>query len=266
MTAMSAATRVPKVQFHNVHLSYFSDQGETLALSDLNLSVWENEFVAIVGQSGCGKSTLLSLICGLIMPTDGRVFIEGEPVSGASPRIGFMLQQDTLFEWRTILENVLLGADIRGVPRRDALPRAEALLARYGLEEFKSRFPRQLSGGMRQRAALARTMCLDPDILLLDEPFSALDFQTRLSISDEIAGIIRRERKTAIMVTHDIGEAISMADRVIVLSARPGRIRSEHNIVFADTGDRPSPLVARETEEHAALFHTIWRELDLHGL
>lgn len=255
----------PKIEFRHVSLFYFGLHGETEALRDINLTIAAGEFVAIVGQSGCGKSTLLSLLAGLAQPTSGQVLINGGVVTGPSPSVGFMLQQDTLFEWRSILDNTLLGPEIRGNAGRDARRRAEMLLDRYGLGEFKHHRPAQLSGGMRQRAALARTMCLDPDILLLDEPFSALDFQTRLALGDEISSIIRREGKTAILVTHDIPEAISVADRVVVLSRRPGRIRAEHAIAFPSCGElRPSAVAAREAAEFSPLFDAVWRELDVH--
>ena len=254
-----------KIEFRDVGLHYFSVQGETEALRDITFSIAPGEFVSVVGQSGCGKSTLLSLLCGLMRPTSGEVRIDGREVTGPSRAVGLMLQQDTLFEWRSILDNTVLGAEIRGGDMAAAYGRAGLLLDRYGLGEFKHHVPDQLSGGMRQRAALARTMCLEPDILLLDEPFSALDFQTRLSIADEVGAIIRREGKTAILVTHDIPEAIAMADRVIVLSRRPGRVRSEHAISFPSVGPgRPSPLEAREAVEFPTLFKAIWEELDVH--
>jgi NitT/TauT family transport system ATP-binding protein len=262
---MTHAAAPPKIEFRNVCLHYFGRDGETEALRDIGLSIAAGEFVAIVGQSGCGKSTLLSLLAGLLQPTTGQVLIDGKPVTGPSPSIGFMLQQDTLFEWRTILENTVLGPEIRGENRAAARARAEALLERYGLGAFKHHRPAQLSGGMRQRAALARTMCLEPDILLLDEPFSALDFQTRLSLGAEIGSIIRNAGKTAILVTHDIPEAISIADRVVVLSRRPGRVRSEHGIAFPSCGaTRPTAIAARDAVEFPALFDTVWQELDVH--
>lgn len=255
----------PKIAFRNVGRRYFGPTGETEALRGIDLTIERGEFVAIVGQSGCGKSTLLSLLAGLAKPTEGEVLIDGNPVEGPSDLVGFMLQKDTLFEWRTILENTLLGPEIRGDDLRQAKIRAEGLLERYGLGDFKHHRPTQLSGGMRQRAALARTMCLRPDILLLDEPFSALDFQTRLSLADEIGDIIRREGKTAILVTHDIPEAIAMADRVVVLSRRPGRIRSIHGISFpSGDGVRPSAFRAREAPEFAGYFNTLWSDLDVH--
>ncbi len=256
---------VPKIEFRNVNLRYFTTKGETLALKDINFKVEKGEFVSIVGESGCGKSTLLSLLAGLIRPTDGEVLIDGVPVGGSSPQVGFMLQQDSLFEWRTIVENTMLGPEIRRHNLHEARLRAEGILKRYGLGDFLESKPSELSGGMRQRAALARTMCLQPDILLLDEPFSALDFQTRLSIADEIGDIIRKENKTAILVTHDIPEAIAMADRVIVLSRRPGRVKSIHPITFPSHGEeRPGSFAAREATEFPAYFNTVWEELEVH--
>lgn len=255
----------PKVEFRKVNLHYFSDEGETHAVKDMSFSVGRGEFVSIVGQSGCGKSTLLSLLSGLMKPTGGQVLIDGKPVAGPSPQVGFMLQQDTLFEWRTILENALLGPEIRGMDMGAARQRAERILTSYGLGQFLHHKPTQLSGGMRQRAALGRTMCMEPDILLLDEPFSALDFQTRLSIAEEIGEIIRREGKTAILVTHDIPEAIALADRVVVLSPRPGRLKSIHEIGFPSAGPaRPGSMAAREAEEFRDYYHTIWTEMETH--
>lgn len=255
----------PRVAFDHVDLRYFSTRGETLALSDISFGVAAGEFVSIVGQSGCGKSTLLSLVSGLVAPTAGRVLIDGAEVGGPSRRVGFMLQQDCLLEWRTVLDNVMLGAQIHRRPTRESRERAEALLERYHLAEFRFHHPSQLSGGMRQRVALARTLCLDPDILLLDEPFSALDFQIRLTLADEIASIIRQERKTAIMVTHDISEAIGMADRVVVLSPRPGRLKEEVavHLTGAD-GRRPSPFEARSAPAYQALFERLWQGIGGH--
>jgi NitT/TauT family transport system ATP-binding protein len=176
-----------------------------------------------------------------------------------------MLQQDYLFEWRTILENTLLGAEIQGADMGQARDRATQLLKRYGLGEFLHHLPRQLSGGMRQRVALARTLCTEPDIVLLDEPFSALDSQTRIALADEVAEILRREGKTAILVTHDIGEAVSMAERVVVLSRRPGRVKSDHAIGFASAdGTRPAPFAARTAPEFNGYFNALWKELEVH--
>jgi len=253
----------PKVELRNVDLRYFGLSGETEAIKDISLAIAPGEFVAIIGQSGCGKSTLLSLISGILQPTGGGVLIDGKPVAGPSRKVGYMLQQDYLFEWRTILDNAVLGAEIQGADMRKARERATGLLTRYGLGQFLDHLPRQLSGGMRQRVALARTLTTEPDVVLLDEPFSALDSQTRLALADEVAEILRRERKTAILVTHDIGEAISMAERVIVLSRRPGRVKSDHAIQFAGA-TRPAPLAARNAPEFNVYFNTLWQELEVH--
>ena len=255
----------PKVELRNVGVRYFGWEGETEALQDVSLAVAPGEFVAVIGPSGCGKSTLLSLIAGLFAATEGSVLVDGRPVAGPNRKIGYMLQQDYLFEWRTILDNVVLGAEIQGVPMTAARERARQLLTRYGLGQFLHHLPRQLSGGMRQRAALARTLCTEPEIVLLDEPFSALDSQTRLALADEIAEILRREAKTVILVTHDIGEAISMAERVIVMSRRPGRIKSSRAIRFASqSGTRLAPLAARNAPEFSGYFNSLWQELDVH--
>jgi NitT/TauT family transport system ATP-binding protein len=262
--ALSGAVS-PKVELRNVGVRYFGWEGETEALQDISLSVEPGEFVAVIGPSGCGKSTLLSLIAGLFAATEGSVLVDGRLVAGPNRKIGYMLQQDYLFEWRTILDNVVLGAEIQGAPMAVARERARQLLTRYGLGQFLHHLPRQLSGGMRQRAALARTLCTEPEIVLLDEPFSALDSQTRLALADEIGEILRREAKTVILVTHDIGEAISMAERVIVMSRRPGRIKSNRAIRFASAnGARPAPLAARNAPEFAGYFDTLWQELDVH--
>jgi NitT/TauT family transport system ATP-binding protein len=254
----------PKVELRNVNLRYFSLEGETEALRDTSFSIAPGEFVAIIGQSGCGKSTLLSLISGILKPTDGVVLVDGKPVNGPSRKVGYMLQQDYLFEWRTILENAVLGAEIQGADMKTARERAKQLLTKYGLGQFLHHLPRQLSGGMRQRVALARTLCTGPDIVLLDEPFAALDSQTRIALADEVTEILRREGKTAILVTHDIGEAISMSERVIVLSRRPGRVKSEHSIRFAVNGVRPTPFAARSAPEFNEYFNALWKELEVH--
>jgi NitT/TauT family transport system ATP-binding protein len=255
----------PKVELRSVNLRYFGLEGETEALKDLSFSVAAGEFVAVIGQSGCGKSTLLSLISGILKPTEGAVLVDGKTVVGPNRKVGYMLQQDYLFEWRTILDNAVLGAEIQGADKAEARRRATQLLTRYGLGQFLHYLPRQLSGGMRQRVALARTLCTEPDIVLLDEPFSALDSQTRLALADEVTEILRREAKTVILVTHDIGEAISMSERVIVLSRRPGQVKSDHPIRFAAAGGvRPAPFAARNAPEFNRYFNTLWQELEVH--
>ena len=244
----------------DVRYSYHSPEGETPALSDISFSVKEGEFVAIVGPSGCGKSTLLNLICGLLAPEAGEITLKGNPVLRERERIGYMLQKDHLFEWRSIYRNVILGLEIRRKCTEDTLARAEAMLEQYGLAPFRNARPSELSGGMRQRAALIRTLVLEPELLLLDEPFSALDYQTRLTVCDDIATIIRREQKTAILVTHDLSEAISCADRVIVLGKRPARIRAVVPVHFAM--ENRTPFQCRSAPEFKEYFNEIWKELN----
>ena len=246
----------------HVGYSYHTVDGETPALTDVNFTVDSGEFVAIVGPSGCGKSTLLSLICGLIQPETGQILLTGQSHT-TSRQIGYMLQKDHLFEWRTIHRNVLLGLEIQNNITDEHLARIDRMLTVYGLKAFANRRPSALSGGMKQRAALIRTLALDPQLLLLDEPFSALDYQTRLEVSDDIGHIIRQERKTAILVTHDLGEAISMADRVIILSHRPGTVRQIVPIVFPAQYD--TPLKKRNAPEFPHYFDLIWKELKTDG-
>lgn len=247
----------------HVGYSYHTVGGETLALNDVTFSVGFGEFAAIVGPSGCGKSTLLSLICGLIQPEGGEIRMTGRRTDTASRGIGYMLQKDHLFEWRTVYDNVLLGLEIQNKLTPQNLDRVERMLETYGLSAFVQAKPSALSGGMKQRAALIRTLALDPDLLLLDEPFSALDYQTRLEVSDDIGTIIRREGKTAILVTHDLSEAISMADRVIILSRRPGTVKKILPIEFPKEYD--TPLKKRNSEEFSHYFNLIWKELKEYG-
>ena len=244
------------VQVSNLALTYQSAEGEIEAIRDLSFSVADGEFVSVIGPSGCGKSTLLSIIAGLLSPTAGEIRLAGDG------SIGYMLQKDSLFPWRTIRRNVLLGAEIKGGGLRAAEEYADSLLKTYGLWEFRDCFPGQLSGGMRQRAALIRTLAVRPQLLLLDEAFSALDYQTRLAVADDIYSIIRREGKTAMMVTHDISEAVSLSDRVIVLTNRPAVIKSIYDIRFA--AGRKSPLQCREEPEFRGYFNQIWRDIDVH--
>lgn len=248
------------LEVNHVSFSYHSESGETTALSDITFSLKEGEFVSIVGPSGCGKSTLLSLISGLLIPESGQILLHGQDVRDFHTGIGYMLQKDHLFEWRTIWQNVLLGLEIQKRISRKTMEHTEEMLKDYGLLGFKQARPSQLSGGMRQRAALIRTLALDPDLLLLDEPFSALDYQTRLSVCDDIAGIIRKEKKTALLVTHDLAEAISMADRVIVLSARPAKICQIVPITL-DLPER-TPMKTRNAPEFKDYFNLIWKELN----
>ncbi|MGE4353852.1 MAG: ABC transporter ATP-binding protein [Oscillospiraceae bacterium] len=250
------------IDLQQVALTYQSPDGEVEALRDVTFDMEEGEFVSIVGPSGCGKSTLLALIAGLERPTGGKVIMDGETVSAPSTKMGFMPQRDQLFEWRTIWSNVTLGLEIsrQNTPERQA--HVKELLKRYGLAEFALKLPSQLSGGMRQRCALIRTLATEPRILLLDEPFSALDYQTRLSVSADIYDIIRQEHKTALLVTHDISEAISLSDRVVVLTQRPAIVKSIHNL---DKFHALSPLERRNAPDFRTFFNLIWKELDINA-
>jgi len=250
------------VEVVDVSMNYHTLEGETQAIRKLNFSIANGEFVSIVGPSGCGKSTLLSLISGIIMPTSGKIFVNGKEVTGPSPSVGYMLQKDHLFEWRTILKNVTIGLEIQGKLNKENQEFVEKLLKEYGLYEFRNYYPKQLSGGMRQRVALIRTLATKPDILLLDEPFSALDYQTKIAISEEVWLILKKEKKTAILVTHDLAEAISMSDRIIVLTKRPAEIKSIHKIQL--TCDFRTPITCREAPEFRVYFNKIWKELDVH--
>ena len=243
-----------------VSQTYQAHNGEVTAIENVSFQVKEGEFISIVGPSGCGKSTLLSIIAGLEQPTHGTVSVEGEPVSGISGQIGYMLQKDNLLDWRTIWRNATLGLEIRGMLDEKSRERTMKLLKTYELYEFRDKYPSQLSGGMRQRAALIHTLAVNPQILLLDEAFSALDYQTRLTVTDDIYRILKKEGKTTLMVTHDIPEAISMSDRIIVLSARPSVVKAVHQVEF-DQPDLP-PLQRRNNPAFSRYFNLIWKELN----
>jgi len=252
----------PLVRILNIAMIFHSPAGETAALKDFSLDIYQGEFISMVGPSGCGKSTLLNILAGLLKPTSGSVYIKKQKVSAPTFLVGYMPQSDQLFEWRTIRQNVLLGLEVQKKVTQKTEETVARLLKRYGLADFKNAYPSQLSGGMRQRAALIRTLAINPEILLLDEAFSALDYQTRLVVADEVKQIIVSENKTAILVTHDISEAISMADRVVVFSKRPGTIKNIHTITLSCQGD--TPLKRREAVEFKEYFHIIWKELEIH--
>lgn len=252
----------PLVELKNICFSYHSMEGETPTLTDINITIGEGEFVAVVGPSGCGKSTILNLISGLIKPESGSIFVKGQPLEEADVNIGYMLQKDHLFEWRTIYRNVILGLEIQKKLNDNTKAKVEEMLKTYGLEEFRNARPSQLSGGMRQRAALIRTLALEPSLLLLDEPFSALDYQTRLSVADDIGQILKAQKKTALLVTHDISEAISMADQVIVLSNRPAIVKKVVSIDM-DIPNR-TPMASRNAPAFKTYFNMIWKELNSH--
>ena len=266
----------PLLELEHVTYAYHSKNGEVCALSDISFQIQKAEFVAVVGPSGCGKSTLLSLIAGLLTPESGSVLLhsteEGDAYrtkerkktqTGIRKDTGYMLQKDHLFEWRTIYQNVILGLEIQHRLNEKTEARVEKMLRDYGLWRFRNAHPSELSGGMRQRAALIRTLAPNPELLLLDEPFSALDFQTRLAVCDDVAAILRKEQKTAILVTHDLSEAVSMADRVLVLSRRPATICANLKLSF----EKPdlTPFARRNEPEFRTYFNQIWRELNQYG-
>ena len=245
------------LSLQKISLKYHTKTGETEALKSVNFEVEEGDFVSIVGPSGCGKTTILSIISGILKPSSGEVVVLGENLVGRNKITGYMFQKDQLFEWRTIWQNVTLGLEITNTKTKENLDYVEYLLKKYGLIDFKNSKPRELSGGMRQRVALIRTLALRPKILLLDEPFSALDYQTRLNVCDDVYKIIKEEKQTAILVSHDIGEAISMSDKIIILTSRPASVKKEININLPES----TPFLKRENKQFLVLFNEIWKEL-----
>ncbi len=250
----------PILEMQHITYSYHTTEGETKALEDVSFSVSEGEFIAIVGPSGCGKSTLLSIICGILKPEKGLIKMNGKNLKQSTTNIGYMLQHDHLFEWRTVYHNVLLGLEVRHMLSAKTRKKALELLEQYGLQQFKNSRPSQLSGGMRQRVALIRTLVLEPELLLLDEPFSALDYQTRLTVGNDIGQILKHEHKTAILVTHDLSEAVSLADRVLILTPRPATISKIVDISFELEND--TPMHRRNAPEFKNYFNLIWKELN----
>lgn len=239
---------------------YFSKKHYTKALHNISFSVKKNEFVALLGPSGCGKSTLLSIISGMIQQAEGEIRLHDENLQASHLEIGYMLQQDYLFPWKTILENVLIGPKIRKRQTEDLKIKAMNLLKEVGLEDVENKYPGELSGGMRQRAALIRTLITDPEILLLDEPFSALDFQTKLKLEVLVSDLLKTYQKTALLVTHDIGEAISMSDRIILMSTHPGAIAKIYDVPVELRDE--SPFLVRRHPKYQRLFDKIWADLD----
>jgi NitT/TauT family transport system ATP-binding protein len=248
------------VEINNICMNYHSLTAETSALKDVSFNVQEGQFLSIVGPSGCGKSTLLNIIAGLIAPSNGNVLINRFSNSSSFSKIGYMFQKDQLFDWLTVWDNVLLGLKINHCITDENKDMVKNLLISYHLWEFRNHHPRELSGGMRQRVALIRTLALRPEVLLLDEPFSALDYQTRLNISNEVYEIIKKEKKTTIMVTHDISEAISMSDEIIILSNRPAVVVKDIILEFGE--DFSCPLKRRESPSFRVYFNEIWKELN----
>jgi len=248
------------LSIEKVSHTYFTKESATTAIENITLSVQDGEFVSLLGPSGCGKTTLLSIIAGLIKPTEGTVKIENKQIEAARSLIGYMLQQDYLFPWKTIEENVLVGLKITSSLNEQNKKNAIQLLEEIGLKGVERYYPSQLSGGMRQRAALVRTLATNPKILLLDEPFSALDYQTKLKLEDLVSHTLKEYKKTAILVTHDIGEAIAMSDRIVLLSANPGKIAKTFHV--PDELKHQTPFNARQHPTYSDLFQMIWKELD----
>ncbi|MEG1008601.1 MAG: ABC transporter ATP-binding protein [Clostridia bacterium] len=247
----------------NIGKKYQAKNGEIIAIDNVSFNIYSGEFVSVIGPSGCGKSTLLSIIAGLEDKTKGKIYINNEEVNGISSRIGYMLQKDSLLEWRSIYDNVMIGLEIRKIKNKENVEYVENLLKKYNLYEFKDKYPTQLSGGMRQRAALIRTLAVRPKILLLDEAFSALDYQTRIMVTKDIYEILKNEKITTIMVTHDISESISMSDRIIVLSNRPAVIKNIHEIDFEI--ENRNPINCRESIKFSKYFDSIWKELEINA-
>lgn len=246
------------LEIKNVSLTYQTLSSEITAIESLNFTVSEGEFVSIIGPSGCGKTTILSLIAGLLPPTLGEIKVDGKTVEKNVKSLGYMLQKDHLFSWRTIEKNVILPLEIKHANTTENKKYAIYLLDKYGLKNFKKSYPDQLSGGMRQRVALIRTLAAKPKLLLLDEPFSALDYQTRLSVCNDVYKIIRAENKTTVLVTHDISEAISMSDKIIVLTPRPAKVKT----VFYPCIKGETPLKKRESKDFGEWFEKVWKELN----
>jgi NitT/TauT family transport system ATP-binding protein len=250
-----------RLEYRDVSMRFAQADGQTLAAVErVSLAVRDREVVSLIGPSGCGKSTLLNIGSGLYAPSEGQAFVDGERVEGPNAHVAFMLQKDLLLPWRTVAENVMLGVEIQGVPAAERKRRAQALLENLKLAEFSGHYPHQLSGGMRQRVALARTLAVDPTVLLLDEPFSAVDAQTRMVLQRELAQTLKRAGKTALLITHDLLEAVTLSDRVLVMSRRPGRIIDEITI---EIPGRDDPIARRH---HPSIGGYVNRLMDRLGI
>jgi NitT/TauT family transport system ATP-binding protein len=249
-----------RLEYRNVTMRFAQDAGPLTAVSGVSIQVRDGEVVSLIGPSGCGKSTLLNIGSGLTTPSEGQAFVDGERVEGPNAHVAFMLQKDLLLPWRTVVENVMFGVEIQGVAATERRRRAEALLESFKLAEFSGHYPHQLSGGMRQRVALARTLAVDPTVLLLDEPFSAVDAQTRMALQRELAQTLKRAGKTALLITHDLLEAVTLSDRVLVMSRRPGRIIDE---IVIDIPDRDEPLKRRLHPKVNDTINRLMERLDI---
>ncbi len=251
------------LELKNIYLTYQTLTSETKAIENVSFKLNEGEFISIVGPSGCGKTTILSMVSGLLKPTSGEILLDGEKVTKVSTNVGYMLQRDNLFEWLTVQQNILIGVKINHNKNCLTKDKLQELITKYGLSGFEKSKPSELSGGMRQRVSLIRTLAISPKLLLLDEPFSALDYQTRLSVQNDISSILKSEHKTAILVTHDISEAVAMSDRVIVLSKRPGTIKK---IIHLDFDKKLTPFDRRNDLHFNKYFKLLWEELQWKNL
>lgn len=251
------------LELKNIYLTYQTLTSETKAIENVSFKLNEGEFISIVGPSGCGKTTILSMVSGLLKPTSGEILLDGEKVTKVSTNVGYMLQRDNLFEWLTVQQNILIGVKINHNKNCLTKDKLQDLITKYGLSGFEKSKPSELSGGMRQRVSLIRTLAISPKLLLLDEPFSALDYQTRLSVQNDISSILKSEHKTAILVTHDISEAVAMSDRVIVLSKRPGTIKK---IIHLDFDKKLTPFDRRNDLHFNKYFKLLWEELQWKNL
>jgi NitT/TauT family transport system ATP-binding protein len=252
---------VIRLEYRRVSMHFMQGgNGRLTAVQDVSVAVGDGEVVSLIGPSGCGKSTLLNIGSGLTAPSEGDAFVDGERVQGPNAHVAFMLQKDLLLPWRTIAENVAFGVEIQGVAAPERKRRAQALLENLNLAEFAGHYPHQLSGGMRQRVALARTLAVDPTVLLLDEPFSAVDAQTRMVLQRELAQTLKRSGKTALLITHDLQEAVTLSDRVLVMSKRPGRIIDE---IAIDIPDRDDPLKRRQHPKVNDIVNRLMERLDI---
>lgn len=260
--AVGKGLPIMAIQIQGVSKSFVSATGEDIqVLAEVSMQIKKQEFFSIVGPSGCGKSTIFNIIAGLLKPTNGKVIVCGEEIDQTTGHVGYMMQKDLLLPWRSILDNVTLGLEVKGMSKKDRSDIAMDYLDRYGLASFAEAYPSTLSGGMRQRVALIRTLVTQPDIILLDEPFSALDYQTRLILEDEILSILKSEGKTGVLITHDIEEAIAISDRIAVMSKRPTTVKQVYDIGLAS--QYGSALKARSDQKFKQYFESIWSELDI---
>ncbi|OEH84895.1 spermidine/putrescine ABC transporter ATP-binding protein [Desulfuribacillus stibiiarsenatis] len=250
----------PKISIENLTHVYVTNKEANVAIENIQLAIQRGEFISLVGPSGCGKSTILSCIAGLLQPTCGSISIDNQLITKPSATVGYMLQSDYLFEWKSILKNACVGLEVMGQLTKDSIEHAKYLLDELGLGKYQHHYPSQLSGGMRQRAALVRTLVSSPEVLLLDEPFSALDYQNKLKLEDLVFDTLKKQNKTAILVTHDIAEAIAMSDKIAILDNNPGRIKEI--IEIPEHIRETKPFLAREVDGFYEIFHKIWKELD----